>query len=173
VAGAAQLCSCEEVSHGELGPVADDERLARVVTHPNHFRKDGSFKPGMFAISDIKGNKKDGGLSLMRADHMNEAELTRQAEAVAGCKVGETIRGIRICKARELRSVADSGGARSLCVKDDPVRDDLVLPDNPAHALSVGSLSHDDPEALRIQGVLVKLFGPLMSIADFFKSTRT
>jgi hypothetical protein len=165
MAGEAEgCCSCEGICHGGLGPVHDDEQLARVVTHPNHFRKDGTFKPGMFPLTHIRGE----GLSLMRSDRMDEPELTRQAHAVAGCKPGETIRGLRTCSARELRAVTDGEG-RSLCVKDDPVMDEPPLPDNPAHAITIRTRNQDEPEILRLQGVLVDLFGPLVSISDLFK----
>jgi len=143
----------------------DHERLARVATHPNHFRKDGSIKPGMFPPKHIK----ETGLSLIRVDHIDEAELRRQAEAVAGCKPGETVRGVRLCSVRDLREIAEPSASRSVCVKDDPIANAMALPDNPAHAVVIRADGQDDPEILRIQGILTDVFGALMSIEDVYK----
>lgn len=151
------LCSCECVSHGELGPVTDQEHLARVVVHPTHFRKDGSIKPGLFPLKHIR----ESGLSLMRADKMDEAESTKQAMAV--CSEGKKVSGVRLCRTGDLRAIVGQGG-RSLCVKDDPVKNHEGLPDNPAHAVSIRSQNQDDPEVLRIQGELTDLFGELVPI---------
>lgn len=154
------------MSHGEFGPINDSERVARVVTYPNHFRKDGGIKPGLFPPSHIR----DGGLSLMRLNMMNEEELSKQAQAVAMSKPGEEPRGVRTCNASALRAIVDDEqGGRSLCVKDDPIKDDKCLPDNPAHAIAIGTRYQDDPEILRIRGELIEVFGELTAISDIYK----
>lgn len=159
------LCSCEQLSHGKDGsePVDNPERLARVVTYPNHFLRDGSVKPGVFPPKHIR----ESGLSLMRVDKMDEAELTKQAHAVAMCKPGETVSGVLLGETGRIREVL-GGSRRSLCVKDDPVMDNERLPDNPAHAIAIRSLDQDEPEILRIRGELVKLFSGLTPIAEVY-----
>lgn len=156
-------CTCEQHSHGELGVVEDGERVARVVTSPNHIRKDGTLKPGTFPKSHIAQS----GLSLMRVDHMNVASIETVSEAIAGTKAGETLKGLAMCKAEGLRSITDEGTTdRSLCVVDDPVLDDPSMPDNPAHAIAIKSAEQDEAEILRIQGMLLDLFGGVTPIAS-------
>jgi hypothetical protein len=158
-----ELCSCEKVAHGELGPVQNEERLARIVTDSGrHQGKDGKFKPGLFPIVDIR----EKGVSLMRADHMNAATMEMHAAAIAGALPNRAASGIAICIAKVIREVVDpDNGKRSLCVVDDPVKDEPPFPDNPAHAIAIRSGDQDQPELLRLQGILVALFGGLLNYA--------
>lgn len=149
--------------------MASGERLARVVTYPNHFRKDGSLKPGLFPKTHIEAS----GLSLIRADRIEGEELTRQAAAIAGTREGEEPSGVCVCTAERLRGVIDHEGNRSLCVKDDPMVNDPVLPDNPAHAIAIQALGKDESEALRIQGELVRLFSQLTAIDKLYDGSVT
>ncbi|WP_049735576.1 hypothetical protein [Rhizobium ecuadorense] len=157
----AQYCACEAESHGDLGPVSDDERLARLVTSPNHFRKDGGLKPGVFPLSHIKSS----GLSLMRVDHMQEVAITDISHKIARQKEGESPSGLLIRSALELRSLRDEVEDRLLCVVDDPVLDAPPFPDNPAHAIAVSAKERSDEEILEIQSTLFELFdGAIVSL---------
>lgn len=159
-------CPCEGHGHGDLGPVAGEESLARVVVSPQHIsKKDGSIKPGLFAPSHIN----ESGLSLMRRDHMNFEKFTEQVAAVTK-KAGVAI-GIRTAKASDLRAEVNAAGERDLCVHDDPIMGDEHLPDNPAHAeakVPKKFENHLDPEVLRIQGRLMDIFGPLVKLEDVY-----
>jgi len=152
---AKKLCPGEAVAKSKFGVVTDDELLARVVVSPRHFQKDGTIKPGVLPLSHIA----QGGLSLMRTDHMDAAELAVQAQRIAGA---ETAAGVLLTKTRPIREITDDNGNRSLCVIDDPE------PLNEAHAAAVqsGALGADDPEIKRIRGVLMDLFGGLVPLTQ-------
>ncbi len=150
----AQYCACEAESHGDLGPVDDRERLARLVTSPNHFRKDGGLKPGVFPLSHIRTS----GLSLMRVDHMAETVITDISHKIAAQKRGESPSGLLIGTALQLRALKDDAEHRLLCVIDDPVLDAPPFPDNPAHAIAVSAKERSDEEILEIQSTLLELF---------------
>lgn len=152
--GDAQYCACEAESHGDLGPVEDPERLARVVTSPNHFRKDGGLKPGAFPLSHIKTS----GLSLMRVDRMVETVITEISHTIAAQKEGESPKGLLIRTASELRALKDDVDDRLLCVVDDPVLNSPPYPDNPAHAIAVSAKERSHEEILEIQLALLELF---------------
>jgi hypothetical protein len=112
------------------------------------------------------------GLSLLRTDKMDEAELARQANAVAGAKPGETVHGVALCSAEAIRGIYDSSDRRSLCVKDDPVKDDPKLPNNPAHAVLIQAArgrEEDPTEAMRLRGILIDLFSGSTPIANVYK----
>ena len=149
------LCSCEMVGHGKLGTVLDSEQLARVITSPNHVRKDGSLKPGAFPPTHIKRS----GVSVVRTAHVTVKQMVVIADAIAGNKAGEKLSGIAVCKASAIRSIRNDNEERSLCLFDDPVEGKETLPDNPAHAIIIGSNDFDHAEILRLQGELLKLFG--------------
>lgn len=150
-----ELCQCEVVSHGALGPVGDTERLARLVTSPNHFRRNGGgLKPGAFPLSHIK----DSGVSLLRVDLMSEENITEISRKIAGLKEGEQPKGLLITTAKDLRGLKDEDENRLLCVIDDPVLNSPPAPDNPAHAIAVSSKTRADDEILEIQAVLLRMF---------------
>lgn len=158
-----QLCACENTSHSDLGPVQNAERLGRVITSPNHVRKDGSLKPGTFPPSHINA----AGLSLIRVDHLHNDALSLVAKAIALTKAGEELKGLALCKAETLRQIRDEqNGARSLCVIDDPVKDAPPAPDNPAHAIAIKSGEQDETEVLRIRGLLIDIFSPPVIVAE-------
>jgi len=154
VVGDAQYCACEAESHGDLGPVADVERLARLVTSPNHFRKDGGLKPGVFPLSHIRSS----GLSLMRVDHMSDAAIADISHKIASQKEGESPKGLLVRTAVQLRSLRNDVEERLLCVVDDPVLDTPPFPDNPAHAIAVSAKERSEAEILEIQSTLLELF---------------
>lgn len=155
------LCSCEQVSHGDLGPVDPNERLARVVPS-RHISKDGGVKTGLFPPSHIKLS----GLSLMRMDKMTSEELIFHADVIAQFKTGDVVEGICVCITRLLREIVGDDGRRSLCVVDDPVENDPSLPDNPAHAIAIRSNSQGDDEIMRIRAELIMIFDGLTSIEE-------
>lgn len=133
----------------------DCERIARVVTHPNHIRKsDGAIKPGVLPITHFST-----GLSLLRVDHLLRQPMLKIAEAIAGKKEGERLHGFLVGEAKLLRSITDDDGEkrRSLCVLDDPVLGDQDMPDNPAHALAYRSADQDPGEIERIRAELLDL----------------
>lgn len=158
------LCTCEHESHGDLGPVGDGERLARLVTSPNHFRKsDGRLKPGVFPLSHIQMS----GVSLMRVDHMAKDFVVEVSTAIAAQISDQTPSGLLVQSAEAVRSLVDSNSVRSLCVVDDPVLDSHPLPDNPAHALAISSKVRSEEEILEIQSDLYELFaGALVALED-------
>lgn len=158
------ICTCEDIAQSKFGVVNDNERLARVVVSPRHFKKDGSVDPGVIPISHIEKL----GLSLMRLDHMDEAELTKQAEVVAGAVGnGNIVNGVLIANALTVRN--SNNGEREFCVFDDPVRATDKQPENEAHAASLLARPHDDSEIRRLRGLLFGRFGSVVPIANVYK----
>jgi|JI10StandDraft_1071094.scaffolds.fasta_scaffold1347569_1 hypothetical protein len=165
----ARDCSCEDCSTSEHGVVAHAERLARVVISPNHINAKGEVKPGVLPLSHIVGQ----GLSLIRRDKIDQAEMTKQAEAIAATQDGGEVKGLMITRAEAARQILDaSGKERGLCVVDDPVRDDKALPDNPAHAVIIGKGTEPEQEKMRLREALLKGFGPLTAIVDEYAINR-
>lgn len=144
------------MARGELGPVDDDEDIARVVLSPAHIRKsDGKIKPGVFPPSHIK----ERGLSLLRITRMADAEVERQANAIAGNLPGNQPVGLLVCVASRVRALNDDDDRRALCLFDDPVKDDPDLPDNPAHACAVRSADQNELAVRKMRGQLLEIFG--------------
>lgn len=160
----AQLCSCEGVAKGELGPVESGERVARVVLDPRHFTKKGDLKPSLFPQSHVKS-----GVSLMRADHLNAETMQFHADHIASKMPGEKAAGVVLCLAGTLREdVHPEHGGRSLCVLEDPVAKNDKEPANPAHALTLTSLADDKTELLRLQQFLADTFGALTQVQQVY-----
>lgn len=157
-----EYCSCEAVAHGELGVIEPNESVARVVCDPRHIMKsDGSVKPGVFPPSHIA--KK--GLSLMRPKHLTAGGLRMHADAIASHDPKDTAVGVIDCEANAIRSLIEADGTRSVCLFDDPVIDDPVLPDNPAHALLIAAKEIADEDIAEIRTRLLVAFSELRRFA--------
>lgn len=156
-------CSCETVAHGDLGLIEPGELISRVVCDPRHIsKKDGSIKPGVFPPSHIK----DKGLSLMRRNHLSDDELRMHADAIASHSEKDIAVGVIEGEAQIIRTLEDVDGTRSVCLFDDPVKDDSVVPDNPAHALLIAAKEMGDDDIAEIRTrLLTEVFGDLRRFA--------
>jgi hypothetical protein len=156
-------CSCENVAQGDLGLIEPDELVARVVCDPRHiYKKDGSIKPGVFPPSHIK----EKGLSLMRPRHLSDAEQKMHADAIASHSEKDFAVGVIEGKAQLIRALEQADGTRSVCLFDDPVKDDTILPDNPAHALLIAAKEMGDEDIAEIRTrLLTEVFGDLRRFA--------
>ena len=152
-------CPCEAVAHGELGLIEPSESVARVVCNPRHIsKKDESIKPGVFPPSHIA--KK--GLSLMRLNHLSEDELKMHADAIASHDKKDTAVGVIKCDVKAIRNLVEADGTRSVCLFDDPVKDDPVVPDNPAHALLIAAKPMSEKQVAKVrEHLLYTLFSGL------------
>ena len=159
-----QLCSCETVGSGQLGPVADEERIVRVVLNPRHLTKKGELKPSLFPLSHLKS-----GLSLMRADHLDQGSMQVHADHIGSTMESQTAKGVVLCLAHEIRAdTHPEHNGRSMCLIDDPIIASESEPENPAHALAVTSLVEEETELLRLQQFLAGTFGKLMDIQQVY-----
>ena len=158
-----EYCSCENVAHGDLGLIEPDELVSRVVCDPRHiYKKDGSIKPGVFPPSHIK----EKGLSLMRPRHLSENELKMHADAIASHSEKDTAVGVIEGEAKVIRALEEADGTRSVCLFDDPVKDDPLVPDNPAHALLIAAKEMGDDDIAEIRTrLLTEVFGDLRQFA--------
>jgi len=158
-----EYCSCETVALGELGLIEPGELVARVVCDPRHIsKKDGTIKPGVFPPSHIA--KK--GLSLMRPKHLSKDELKMHADAIASHDEKDTAVGVIECEVGDIRALVATDGTRSICLFDDPVKDDPVVPDNPAHALLIAAKEMTDEDIAEIRTrLLTELFSGLRRFA--------
>lgn len=151
-------CSCEAVSHGDLGVIKDSEFVVRVVCQPRHInKKDGSIKPGVFPPTHIAKR----GLSLMRRKHLNADELRCHADAVAAHDPRQNAVGVIACQARDIRSLKEDDGTRSVCLFDNPIVGDPTCCDNPAHALLIAARQMEDEDIERIRFHLLQAFNEL------------
>lgn len=150
----AETCSCESESHSELGPVADHERVGRLVTSPRHRKGNGQLRPGVFPLSHIR----ESGLSLMRVDKMTEELITKVSTAIACLSEGQTPEGLLVRLAADVRKIKDKNNIRGVCLVDDPVFGEEGVPDNPAHAIAITALPRSDEEAVAIQQELFEIF---------------
>lgn len=157
------FCSCELEAHGDLGSVEDSERLVRVVFNPNHIRKkDGKLKPGVFPLSHIAKS----GLSLMRLEHLTPGELAAHSQNVANSSIGQSVEGLLVGRASQIRGMLDSKSCRLMCVVDDPVLNDPNIPDNIAHAISISSVVRTDDEIQELQADLLEIFSDIVKVSD-------
>ncbi|NTI99286.1 hypothetical protein G6L07_03035 [Agrobacterium rhizogenes] len=90
--------------------------MARLVNSPNHYRKNGKIKPGVFPPSHIAKS----GVSLMRVEHMPEEFISEMSNAIASQLSGQTASGLLIRTASDVRGIQDDDGLRALCLLDDP-----------------------------------------------------
>lgn len=158
-----RYCSCEQVAHGDLGPIGDQERLARLIVSPQHINASGQVRPGAFPLKHIGTT----GLSLLRIDKMSAAEVKEIADGIAATMNGQEVFGLSIAKADQLRSVPDQNpDHRAVCALDDPVKDQAPAPDNPAHAILISTRIRAEDELLELQSVLRRIFSTPIKVAD-------
>ena len=148
-----EYCSCEDVALSEFGLIQPKELVARVVCEPRHIRKsDGTITPGVIPPSHIA--KK--GLSLMRSKHLTENDLRKHADAVASHDCKDAAIGVIECEASSIRALTGKDGTKSVCLFDDPVKN------NPAHALLIATRDVPVEDIAEIRTRLVtELFGDL------------
>lgn len=139
-------CECEKISHGDLGPVSNDERVVRVLSD-RHFGKDGRLKPSALPSSHFQGD----GLSLVRVDRTTTAHLIAVAQDILKLSGAKELRGALFGKALLLRNLTFADNDRAICVIDDPVLNDPKAIDNHAHAIAVCArpTSEEDLKELR------------------------
>lgn len=154
-----EYCSCENVAHGDLGLIEPEEMVSRVVCDPRHIsKKDGSIKPGVFPPSHIK----EKGLSLMRRKFLSDGELKMHADAIASHSEKDTAVGVIEGEAKIIRALEEADRTRSVCLFDDPVKDDPIIPDNPAHALLIAAREMGDDDIAEIRTrLLTEVFSDL------------
>ena len=165
----ASVCHCETVSHGDLGPVVAGERLGRLVfsEKKNRWIKEGRVTPMFFSRRDICGL----GVSMLRLDRMTADELKTLMPKIVATNPKSQLWGMVVAGVDQLRQIADALTCQSLCVADDPIKDDPQgAPDNPWHAAGKGSsltlaiISPENPddELIRIQTLMSRAFGQVL-----------
>ncbi len=155
---------CEEEKHsrGNLGPVENDERLARIVKTPQHIvQKDtgsvkkGTFKLGLFSQTDITTK----GVSVTRVNKVEPDWFSKYAKEVATEK-GNLFHGTCEAQTVDIRSILDSSGERAFCVMEDPADAIASIPENSAHAIIIASkeIESDKAEVIKLQLALHEVF---------------
>jgi hypothetical protein len=111
---------------------------------------------------------------MLRLDRMTVDELGILAPKIVATNPGSELWGMAVAGVDQLRQIVDSDAHRSVCVVDDPIKDDSHgAPDNPWHAAGKGSsvalatISPNDPadELLRIQTMISRAFGQVEDLA--------
>jgi hypothetical protein len=146
-------CSCEAIARGPCGLIADSEAISRLIFFPDHIRaSDKSIKPGAFPLSHIR----EKGLSLVRPNKLIEEELEAFAKAVASQASNRKWYGQIEFVTDVPRSLVDESGNRSVCVFEDPTKQENNIPANPAHVLLVAaSHSMTEEDAKEVRALLV------------------
>lgn len=156
-------CSCEDMSHGNLGEVQSVERLARILS-PLHFDKKGRLKPSAFAITHLQ----EAGLSLVRVDKIDAAEIIAVASDIMKSSDQMELRGALVGSAQAIRDAKLPDGHRALCVKDDPVLGDKLLRDNEAHAVSVATRRVTEEDMKEVRMAIWGKFSPISNLSDIY-----
>jgi len=146
-----------------LGLIQHDEPVARVVCDPRHILKNGGgIKPGIFPPSHIA----KAGLSLLRRKHLSADEIKMHADAIASHNPKDKAVGVIDCEAGPIRALVEADGIRSVCLFDDPVKDDPRLPDNPAHASLIAAREMPEEDINELRDRLLDVFSELKRFAE-------
>lgn len=130
---------------------------------PRHILKNGGgIKPGIFPPSHIA----KAGLSLLRRRHLTADEIKMHADAIASHNTKDKAVGIIDCEAGPIRALVEADGIRSVCLFDDPVKDDARLPDNPAHASLIAAREMPEEDINELRDRLLDVFSQLKRFSE-------
>ena len=145
-------CACEAFAIGDLGPIADDEPLGRLIFSPEHIGQNGKVKVGAFPLSHIR----EKGLSLVRITKVSPELLHQFASALS--QLGTATRtpaGYVAFETHVAREISLDDGFRAVCVWEDPTPETDKVPRNPAHANLVANRTINPEDALEIRTKLL------------------
>ena len=91
----------------------------------------------------------------MRLNHLSEDELKMHADAIASHDKRDTAVGVIKCDVKAIRNFVEADGTRNVCLFDDPVKDDPVVPDNPAHALLIAAKPMSEKQVVKVKEYLL------------------
>jgi len=111
------LCDCEQTPRSCYSPgvVEDDEVLLRVIIAPRDINKDGFLAPTAIQTKDLLTR----GWSLVRRGHSTLQETDNFASELAK---GQSVHGVGVISAEQVRVVLDPTGQRVFCVYDDALK---------------------------------------------------
>jgi hypothetical protein len=158
-------CPDERVQQSEHSPglIREHEELARIIYHREQMDYEtGELKPGAFPISDLEAR----GLSLVRMQHIAAEELQRRGEQFAARREENSLQGIGVATAQQVRSLRDGDGNQALCVIDDG------KPDFASHAKAIRSADQDRPTLKKLRGQLITFFSPVRPIDTAISDQR-
>lgn len=141
-------CHCESISHSALGPVTDGELLVRAIIAPEHIDEKGCPKPSAFQSVDLM----ERGLSVLRADKADTAEIDRQADALRKGDQSKWVHCMMIGVAGEVRALRDSKGRKAFCIIDDE------MDNQPMHATIMRSADQGRSDIKELRAELMKIF---------------
>ncbi len=101
----------------------------------------------------------------MRLGHLTAEQLKMHADAIACHGPLDTAVGVIECDVSVIRALVEADGTRSVCLFDDPITGDPVLPDNPAHALLIAAKEVPDEDVAEIRTRLLRAFSDLRRFA--------
>tara|TARA_R110000868_G_C10919814_1_gene765588 strand:- start:69 stop:578 length:510 start_codon:yes stop_codon:yes gene_type:complete len=138
------VCPCERESHSDLGPIADDERIARIV-RSIHLNKKGALKINLFSEKDLT---QQGG-SFNRLNHEDGDSAVARAKKTLE-QSNHQYHGLAISTAENVRKL-HIDDKRAACVVDSEIKDMPPYDDNPFHGdiWGVDGLPAEDIEQLR------------------------
>lgn len=148
----AKICECENISHGELGSVNDEEALGRVVRNPMHLNAQGQIKIGLFPARHIQ----ETGVSLLRMDLTSESEALDLAELIASTN-SNTLEGLATATAKSIRDI-QINDTQALCIVDTPLEAIGDLPAIPHHADALQSAEHNPEDIEELRNRLLVVF---------------
>ena len=143
---------------GRLGPVRDDEHVARLLHSNIHEpRKKALTKDELFAPAEGKQVSNEcgesTGPSVDRCDQLSRAEIQRRSTEQAEKRPGRTSKGAMVASVGSLRSIrSPEREGQVLFVYDDP------RPDNPEHAVLRGSRDLSPGKRISLRDSVVAAF---------------
>lgn len=150
-------CACEATGTSQFGPVLDHEFLVRIIVSPIHVNpKTGRVTPGAFPSADLM----ERGLSVLRASHMDEGELTKQGTALCKGKPDRSVLGYMVGATGEIRALRDNADRKAFCAVDDRLEDQEM------HATVMRSADQDELEIKALRGHLMDIFATMLGSAS-------
>lgn len=142
------------------GPVIPGERVSRTITSNDIDAETGEVSPRAFPVRDLM----ERGFSLDRLAHIDQPRLAERAKALAEQAPGRTLKGVMVANVNSIRAFRDSADRQALCVLD------AGQADNAAHAIAIRSGTQSKGEIRGMRDALLKLFAPLVSVADAYRA---
>ncbi len=148
-------CECEETDCGEMGPVADTEKLLRAIYEDQV--ENGAPTVEAFRRDDLQHR----GLSLLRAiQYSDTSELTSRCEASFNSGGERPVIGASMAVTSALRLIVDQSDERALCVIGDGAEG------IPEHATAIQSIEFTRSELKRLRRLVMDEFSKVIPLSN-------
>lgn len=148
-------CPKENISHGDYGPVRNEEMLARFVFHAEFIDEDGFLRRSALIVKELL---KTDGWSLCRQEYIDDMDKELEKRSKNG-----DLRGYALARTECIRQVKDSNSKRPICIIDNPIEGNPAhADDDPAHALAQKARDYEENEVREFRNKLLKKFSKVI-----------